>query len=342
MYKKMLFLLVAIFTLYLFVGLSQAGVDKLAQTGMPFLKLDVGGRNAAMAGAAGSVVNDATAMFYNIAGLSMVEGLDIMVSQTNWIADIKHYAGGVAYGLGNWGTFGLNFVFMDYGTFKETRPYEGSDPVLMDAGYEDLGDFEVGEYAIGLSYARRISSQFSIGGQVKYAKQDLHETLMYSDYLQTTVLSQNIEDVIAFDFGTLYYTGYKDLRLSMSVRNFSRQGRFIQQRFELPLTMDIGIAMDLMPYFMGDNSGNKLTLAIDALHPRDYSERLHIGAEYALSDLLFLRGGYKLNYDEEGLCAGVGVNKMFGNFGVKFDYAFTDFGEFFGSVHRISWHIYMK
>jgi len=166
--------------------------------------------------------------------------------------------------------------------------------------------------------------------------------LMYSDYLQTTVLSQNIEDVIAFDFGTLYYTGYKDLRLSMSVRNFSRQGRFIQQRFELPLTMDIGIAMDLMPYFMGDNSGNKLTLAIDALHPRDYSERLHIGAEYALSDLLFLRGGYKLNYDEEGLCAGVGVNKMFGNFGVKFDYAFTDFGEFFGSVHRISWHIYMK
>jgi len=340
MKKISTYLLVAVLTIFV-VTVSQAGVDKLGQTGMPFLKMDVGGRASAMA-AHCAVLNDATAMFSNLAGLAMVDGLDFMVNQTNWIADIKQYAGGVAYGTEKWGVFGLSFVYMDYGTFKETRPYDGTDPVLMNAGYEDLGDFEVGEYAIGLSYARRISSQFSIGGQIKYAKQDLYESLMYNERLLKEEISQNVESSFAVDFGTLYYTGWQDLRIAMSVRNFSQQERYVRQRFELPLMMNIGVAMDVMPLISGEEGDTKLTVAVDALHPRDYSERMHVGAEFAMKDMLFVRAGYKFNYDEEGLTAGIGLDKMFGNIGIKFDYAYGSFGDFFGEVHRISWGIYMK
>ncbi len=338
--KKTVFYLLV--TALLILGLSPASqaIDKLGQTGMPFLKIDVGGRASAMGSASAAVTDDATSMFSNLAGLAFVDGFEVAMNQTNWIADIKHYAGGVAYGFKNWGTFGVSLIYMDYGTMTETRPYDGSDPILRNQGYEDLGDFEVGEYAVGLSYGRRISNQFSIGAQIKMVKQDLYESLILHEVYGETVV-QNEQTVNAFDFGTLYYTGWKDLRVAMSIRNFSRQGRYVFERFELPLMFNIGMAMDVMTLF-ADSDMHKLTVAVDAIHPRDYSERIHLGAEYGMSNMLFLRGGYKFNYDEEGLTFGVGVNKPLGNYGVKFDYSYGDFGEFFGSVHRISWSIYMK
>jgi len=344
MKKTVLYMLVAAIILLGLTPTSQAEeIKKIAQTGMQFLKLDVGGRSAGMGSANSAITNDVTSMFSNLAGLSFVQGLEVAMNQTNWIADIKHYGGGVAYGFENWGTFGVSLVYMDYGTFRETRPYEGTtDPELMKKGYEDLGEFEVGEYAIGLSYGRRISNQFSIGAQIKYAKQDLFESLMWHEFYQKELVVENVETVTAFDFGTLYFTGWKDLRIGMSIRNFSRQGRYVRQRFELPLTFRIGLAMNVMTLLAPEDSQHSLSLALDALHPRDYSERVHLGAEYGLMDILFIRGGYKFNYDEESFSFGVGVDKAFGKYGIKFDYAFSDFGEFFGNVHRVSWGIYMK
>src|SRR4030042_4087338 len=99
-------------------------VKKTGQTGFPFLKLDVGGRTCAMAGASTGVTNDATAMFSNLAGLAFVEGLDLMVNQTNWIADIKHYGAAIAYKAGGIGVFGGSMIYMEYGEFKETIPYD--------------------------------------------------------------------------------------------------------------------------------------------------------------------------------------------------------------------------
>ena len=47
-----------------------------------------------------------------------------------------------------------------------------------------------------------------------------------------------------------------------------------------------------------DQSEAVLLLAIDAIHPRDYSERLNIGLEYNYLGLFQLRSGYRMNYDE--------------------------------------------
>jgi len=317
-------------------------IKKLAQAGMPFLTLDVSGRAAGMGASYVAVGNDATAMFYNLAGLAFVEGFDVMINQTNWLLDTKHYAAGVAYGLGNLGTFGLSVVYMNYGSFTETWPYEGSDPALINQGYETGLDFDIGEYAIGLSYARRLSSKFSVGSQIKYVKQDLYESLIFHEVEGKEMTVQNEEGIIAFDFGTLYYTGFKDLRFGMSVRNFSQQGRYVKERFELPLSFKLGVAMDVLTLFNTEDTSHKLTLAVDAWHPRDYTERIHIGAEYLLMDVLALRAGYKFNYDEEGLTAGVGVLKSFSNFGIRIDYSYSDFGQFFDAVHRISWSITYK
>lgn len=338
MNNKGLILLVAMLMVTLLVSSSQATVTKYAQAGMPFLKIDPDGRSAGMGSAVTAVSNNALAMFSNPAGMGYTEGLDLAITQTNWIADISHYAIGAAYGLANLGTFGVNVVYMDYGDMRRTAPYSGSDPTLKDVGYLDLGTFTVGEYAIGLSYSRRISSQFSIGGNVKFVRQDLSwsETLDVSS--GEKVRTDNVQDLAAFDFGTLYFTGWKDLRIGMSIRNFSDQGRYVDQRFELPLTMSLGAAMNILSIW-SDDTTHMLNVAIDAQHPRDYEERLHLGFEYVLAEMLALRAGYKFNYDEEGLTFGVGVDKSFGTFGVRFDYAYGAFGDFFGQVHRTSFAV---
>ena len=147
----------------------------------------------------------------------------------------------------------------------------------------------------------------------------------------------NSVDNIVLDFGTMYYTGFRDLRFGMSIRNFSNQSDYFDQRFELPLNFDFGVAMDLLQIASEEEQTSELTLALDWQHPRDYSERLHAGLEYGFMKMFYLRAGYKFNYDEEGFTAGLGVNANLGGAGaIRAGYAYSDFGEFFGAVHRLT------
>ncbi|HKJ68693.1 MAG TPA: PorV/PorQ family protein [bacterium] len=317
---------------------------KYAQAGMPFLKLDVSPRNAAMGGAQIGVVGNPLDMFANPAGLATIEGFEVASSVTNWIVDTRLYGTGAAYNAGNLGVFGVGLIWMDYGTIERTVPVTGAgaDPELRNKGYISDGTFSVQEYALGLSYARNISSQFAIGGQVKYALQNLGDVVIYDEFADETIDRTNEVSNIVLDFGTIYYTGFKDLRFGMSFRNFSDQSDYFDQRFELPLNFTFGLAMDVLTLFSGEGGlagSNNLTVAFDWVHPRDYAERQHLGLEYVFNDMLFLRGGYRFNYDEQGLTAGLGVNFEVSNIGLNVNYSYDDFGKYFNAVNRIAFGV---
>lgn len=328
---------------------AQAQVDdatKYGQAGMSFLAIEPSARVAAMGGTYAGVTGSSESIFTNQAGLALLEGFDGMASVTNWIADTKLLSLSAAYRLGNIGSFGVSFISMDYGELRRTIPYNGTDPELRNQGYIDQGTFSPTELAIGLAYARQITNQFFVGGQIRYANQDLGSVDIIDEF--TGEVLQNHENSlsnIVFDIGTLYYTGFRDLRLSVNVRNFSNQADYFNQRFELPLTLDFGMAMDLLqltPSEPGVTRNSTLMLAADWQHPRDAEERLHVGAEYGLMDMFFIRGGYMFNYDSEGLTAGVGVRLDAGGIGLKADYAYVDSNEFFGQIHRVALGIFMR
>ncbi len=312
---------------------------KYAQSGMGFLQINTGARSAAMAGTQAGLSGDANAMFSNPAGLGMMEGFSAMSSVTNWIADTKHYGVGAAYRLGNWGTFGVGGIWMDYGTFKRTSVAISTDAQSdQERGYLDEGTFTVQNYAIGASYARQITNNFFFGATIRQARENLPDTEIQHEIFGARMEKNELNNWVV-DLGTMFYPGFKDFRFGMSVRNFGNQNDYYDQRFELPLTFDFGVAMDLLkllPSDPGRQRSSTLLLAADWLHPRDYSERLHIGAEYGFQDALFLRAGYKFNYDEESLSAGLGVKTGLSGFGLRADYAYTAFGDLFGQVHRIT------
>ena len=144
---------------------------------------------------------------------------------------------------------------------------------------------------------------------------------------------ENDVNGFAYDFGTMFYPGFKSFRLGMFIRNFSPEFKYVEEGFELPLTFVLGFAMDILD-FWGEHS-NPLLISVDAIHPRDYSERIHVGAEYLFMNMFALRAGYKFNYDVEGLSAGLGFKADVGGFAVDLGYAYSD-TEFFDAVNRIS------
>ena len=320
------------------VGNATSQATKYAQAGMGFLKIDVDSRVAAMGGTQIGGLGNANMAFTNPAGLAAIQGFEVSASLVDWIADIQMYGISAAYQLGNVGTFGFTLVSMDYGDLRRTRPWQSGDsPALRDQGYIDEGSFSPTEIAVGISYARQITSQFSVGGNFKIAEQNLGSVDIINAFTGEIENIGNSLSNIIFDFGTVYYPGFRDLRFGVSFRNFSNQSDYFDQRFELPLTLDFGMAMDLLQLSGEENENSQLTLAVDWVHPRDYEERLHVGVEYGFSEIIYLRSGYKFNYDEEGFTAGLGLRFLAdAGFGVKADYAYAAFGEFFGSVNRFT------
>jgi len=328
--NKWVLRMTVVFVTLIFIIPAFSGMKKLAQTGMQFLKVDMSARAAGMGSAYMMAGKGAEAMFYNPAGLSESDTkVDVFVTQTQWIADITYNAAGLALNLSELGTFGISAQVVDYGTI------EGAQVANNDQGYIKTGDLDVGAYAVGLSYARSLTNKFSIGGQVKWVSQHLGSSLLNNNETVNNEVSG-----LAFDFGTIFYPGWKSFRFGMSIRNFSTEFKYNQDKegegeegFQLPLTFIMGVGMDLMDFM--ELEDQSLLLAIDALHPRDYSERVHIGLEYTYNNLFVIRTGYKYNYDEEGLTGGFGVSQSLGGVLLKIDYAYSPMN-IFDAVNRFT------
>lgn len=302
-----------------------AEIKKVAQSGYQFLKIDADARAAAMGGAFILVGTGASSMFYNPAGMTeQPASIDFFSTQTNWLADIGYYSLGVTKKLGNFGVIGFSMQTSDYGSIIGTRVADNT------AGFIETGNIEVEALAMGVSFAKSLTDRFSVGGQVKFVSQSLGNTLMPDGSEKS-----NKTDGLAYDFGTIYYPGIKSFRFGMGVRNFSKNFKYEDDSFPLPLTFTMGVALDVMDFVGSFGENHNLLVEVDAVHPIDYTERVNMGIEYGFKKIFFLRGGYKFNHDTEGLSLGVGFSIRLIGLMTKLSYSFNDAGSFF-PVNRIS------
>jgi len=335
MKKSILIIGIALLTLGLLISSGYTADKKLAQTGFQFLSVGTEARAAGMAEAFTSVGGTASSVFYNPANLALMNSfVDVVVSQNKWIADMNHYSGCVSFNPvhGQYGVFALSILSVDYGEFLGTVVDQSADK-----GFRDTGNFSPSAFAIGIGYAKALTDRFSVGGHIKYVSQKLGSSVVPVGEVTAGVTDEvkNKIDVVAFDFGTVYRTGFKSLAFGMTVRNFSNEVKFQSEGFQLPMTFKMGISMNIFDLFMEQNNTHSLLLSVDAIHPRDYAEQVNIGCEYTLLRMLALRLGYRYNYDEEDITAGFGIQKEFGNRNIAIDYAYTPFGVF-DNVQRVS------
>jgi hypothetical protein len=306
------------------------GQEKLAQTGLQFLDIGLSPRAEALGGAFVLAGDNADALFYNPAGIAkMRTSYDFTLNRVQWFADIKYNAIGATYqpASGEYGVFGLSFLNAAYGDFYATRVAAGTAE-----GYQDIGIFSPTALAIGLSYGKQLSDNFSIGGQVKYVRQDLGSNIMTAG----GPTKANLVSGFAFDFGMMYSTAIKGFDFGMSIKNFATDFKFEQYSFEAPLTFRVGVSLKVLQLMGMSESGQDILVVADAVHPRDSGEHLDLGAEYTFFKMVSLRVGYKVNYSEQGFTAGVGLNQdLASSMNVRFGYAYGSFG-IWNAVHRFS------
>ena len=341
MRKKILILTITL-NFLIYVALAFCGQkNRVAQSGMAYLGISMSARANAMGDASTASVKGIQGMWHNPSTLSDINKLAVTLNQVDWLVDTKLYGAAIAYSFGNWGTIGFDLTFMDWGVIQGTRPV---DRALNPRGFELTGEIAVEDYAIGIAYARRISDKFTMGFKIKR----LHESLGNKSYVvdeytdpQTgeTILNNkekewNLDDW-GLDFGTMYNVGWKDLTLAMTMMNFSRNMKYFYEEFQTPMTLRLGVTIDLMEFWSEQNENLDVILAVDAIHPNDHSESLHVGTECVIMNKFAIRGGYKSNHGVESLTFGLGMAFDFNGVQGVFDYAYGT-ANYFRDINRFS------
>jgi len=336
---KLIKMYILIFALSgLVCGQLRAGENqKLAQAGMKFLSAGTDAHAAALSNALVARDFGAASLFYNPAGMARMDGfMDISLSEMTFIANIDYMSGAISFSPegGRWGVFGISVMNVDYGELFGTIRAENEQ------GYLDIGTFSPYATAYGLGYAKYLTNKFSVGGQVKYVRQDLTGGFVNFTATQEGNIKSFSKTVVAYDFGILYRTGFKSLNFGMTVRNFSRELHFIEENFPLPLQFETGLSMDLVDLTNFDPEVHSLILSVDATHPRDYPEQLDLGIEYGFYGLFMLRAGYTTPTDEQGLSLGFGLNGEVSGYKSGINYSYTSFGVF-DDIHRFTFQFGM-
>jgi len=280
--------------------------EKLAQTGFQFLSVTSDARATAMGEAMTSIPGYSGALFFNPASLAEIPTVfNATFSLNSWIADINHTTFSMAFkpASGQYGVIGLSIQSVDYGDLQGTMVWDNFD------GYIDTETFSPSAISMGIGYAKTLSNKFAVGGQVKINYQNLGKNVIPSD--DGYVTKRNVTDGIAYDFGTLFKTGYKSLAFGMFVRNYSNEVKFETEDFQTPLLFSMGISANVFDWI--SVSGPRQALINSIL------------------DMVALRSGYIFNNDEENISFGLGL----ATYGVELDYAYTPFGVF-DSVQRIT------
>ncbi|HLF20789.1 MAG TPA: PorV/PorQ family protein, partial [Bacteroidota bacterium] len=319
-----------------------------AQTGMKFLAVGASARQSALADAFTAADGSSSSLFYNPAGMARLQSFaDATFSTTEWIAEIKHQFGSIALSpfSGEYGVIGISFQYVDYGEIQATILANNTQ------GFLDVGTFKPTAYAVGVGYARALSDKFSVGGDVRWIKQDLGSGITEATFTSTggqadgyspVTTIDNTLGVYAFDFGIIYRTGFRSLNFGMTIRNFSREVKYQKESFQLPLTFKIGLSMNMLDLIEEDPNVHSLLVLADAEHPRDYPEEIRLGMEYTFQQMLAVRLGYVYVGDEitrkeaeYSMSYGIGLRQSFAGTQFALDYSYTPFGVF-DKVQRFS------
>lgn len=297
-------------------GIAQGAefFEKVGTFDGQFMKIPIGARATAMGGAFVAVADDASAVFWNPAGIARLSGHIVAVHHLNWVADINMTQGTYVFSLGflpGMLAFNARSLYMD--DMERTTVYRpDGDGTYFDAGYSSFG----------LTYARSLTDKFSVGvtGSIVHAG-----------------LDDLTSNAMSFDVGTLYDTGFRSLKIGMEIANMGSELSFIDgaQSSKLPILFRVGASINVM-----NTLDHKLFTTGEFSHPPDNKERMNWGGEYAFKDFFFIRGGYNFGYDAENITGGLGVKFPSSlSSETRFDYSYTDLSDL-SAAHRFSLEIH--
>ncbi|MCK5572236.1 MAG: PorV/PorQ family protein [Bacteroidetes bacterium] len=309
---------------------SAGNESKVGTAGAYELLIPVGARGTALAGTAVASITGVEAIHWNPAGVSRGWGessVEAMFSHMNYLGETSMDYAAVGWNAEGFGTVGLFVRSFSFGDIQETTEAlpEGTGRV-----------FSPSYLTFGVTYSKMLTDRISVGFTGKF----VNETI-----LRTSASG------FALDAGVVYYVGgsgaLSGLHFGVALKNIGpnmvytgedlerpaippgsapgsvRQALAIPaQAFELPATFELGVGYDAN--FAGSN---RLTVMGQFQNMNFGNDQIRFGAEYAFSEMFFLRGGYQFtdaNRDNYlfGGTLGAGFAYGVGSFRFVVDYAY--------------------
>ncbi|MBI9060211.1 MAG: PorV/PorQ family protein [Labilibaculum sp.] len=303
----------------------------LGTSGAQFLEIPVSARAAGLGGAYVGLANDVSSVFWNPAGAANIKSASANFSYMRWFEMFDFNSVAVGFNVKDIGTFSVSAIIF---TMDKTEITTELEPNGTGRFYDAM------DLALGITYSRFLTDRFAFGITAKYISQ---------------MIWNETASGLAFDVGTQYRLDWQNLTISMSMRNFGADlqydgedlniiydkssnlpknrltpARLVTDEYPLPLVFQVGINIDVVTTDIFS-----MRAEIDAVHPNDNRERINVGSELSFFDRIFIRGGYRFNYDDEDLVFGAGVSVPFKDTIVKFDYSYG-LNNVLPDVHRIS------
>lgn len=327
--------------------------SRVGTRGATFLQIGVGARASALGGAYAAVADDATALYWNTAGIAQLDGFSASFSQATLYddLDINHTFVGAVLPLG------LSRLGVSVNTLSS------GDMSWVDAQYPDAGewggephplkqDFSWDALAVAGHYARAITDRLRAGAAVKYIQEGISEASA---------------EYIGFDLGILFETGILGTTIGATVQNVGTEGQIRGKELQnvidtrgsesqvtgaqriltyqaegftapLPTLFRFSIMTDLIggpAAVLAPSPNQNLRLVADVNEPIDASLQTALGLEYSFNNLAFLRVG-KRWYNEaqiqrefmHGASIGGGIALPMSSLGtVRLDYAYSGMGD---------------
>lgn len=315
-----------------------AQANGAGSTSTNFQEIGMGARAVGMGESFTAVADDATAMFWNPAGLVLAKGTQFNLTHGEWLLGVTHEFFAFSQNLDRDGAFGASLGYMGTGSFPGALEIPG---VPIESSYGGVGDnISSSDYIGSIAYAQRLGNW--IGG-------DFFQKSIIG--IKATVVGQNIVDVgssgLAFDAGYIYEVTRKTFYLAALASNIGTQfqgtvvgpgGVTVVQNYSQPVIFKLGGSYRLVNLLM---KKDRNILAMETDGHIDTGVKFNLGDEYRISfgrNAVALRLGYRTGSDlgtVAGMTTGVGVSHRFDDFEAGLDYAFVPYGVL-GDTHRIS------
>lgn len=337
---------VLILMLIIFVG-SGFGQEmkKTGSSGASILKVAVGARATALAGAMTTAQGDVNQLFWNPAGIVLESGkTQVTFSYNDWIADLGHNSFAVARSFGNLGTFAIGGMMSGVSDIEANRDIQ---PGLEGVTYIDDPTFDFNSNFFALSWGRNFTDKLSLGATAKYYSETIDGVGVHA---------------FAMDFGAIYQLGFKDLAIGARIQNLGQDFQYYYIPVNLPLMFSFGASYSLINSDVFGMKGY-----VDATKPLDADQMILGGLETHLYKSIFVRSGYKFNFQgvqdeyldrsvtytdeavdrdswlskqsykrtDEGFSIGAGLDIPYAGYRLTIDYTWTQF-DVLDDVNRFS------
>ena len=329
-------------------------LSKVGTSAANFLKLPVGARALALGGGGIATIQDATALYWNPAGIGAIDRVTLAYNRAELYAGITHTFTGLVMPLGLNSRIGVSYIGLNSGEMEVTTVEEP----------QGTGEFfEVVNTAIGITFSQILTDRFTLGITGKWVQEKIQRA---------------VANGIALDVGSTFNTGLLGTRLGMAILNmgpkmqldgpdlaFNRQlddepgeltaglnpaANLETLTYDLPLMFRMGVSIDLLggiSTFM-TNDMNRVTALIDIEDANDQVARVGLSMEYAWNETIYARFGYRIRGKlSEQLGArlqdrpreafelgyGLGLNTVVSGYAIQLDYGLAEYGDL-GTVNQ--------